>query len=136
MADQIRSVVDSSSFPVQVEPQYVIIPTPLTVDIYPGDVSRDAASAAFGDDGGYLLTVRARINTPDFDSAYDVLLSLMDDDDPLSLTLALIDNPTLDGYAASMDVRDMTGLRAYETPNGEGGHLGFQFTAEVLAAHS
>ena len=136
MADQIRSVVDSSGFPIQVEPQYVIVPTPLTVDIYPGDVSRDADTRAFGDDGGYLFTVRARINTPDFDSAYDALLSLMDDDDALCLALALLDGPTLNGYASSVDVRDPTGLRAFETPNGDGAYLGFQFTAIVLPAHS
>jgi hypothetical protein len=136
MADQIRTVVDSSAFPIQVEPQYVLTPTPLTIDIYPGEVSRDSATAAFGDDGGYLLTVRARINTPDYDSAYDVLLSLWDDDDPLCLALALLDAPTLNGYASSMDVRDPTGLRAYETPSGEGAYLGFQFTALVLPAHS
>lgn len=137
MADQIRTTLDGvNTIEVQVEPQYVLNPSPLTIDIYPGDVARDSASAAFGDDGGYLLTVRARINTPDFDGAYDVLLSLMDDEDSLCLAQALLDDPTLNGHASDLDVRDPTGLRAYETPSGEGAHLGFQFTAIVLPAKS
>lgn len=137
MAEQIRNTLQAvNTIDVQVEPRMVLNPSPLTIDIYPGDIARDAQSAAFDDDGGYLLTVRARINTPDFDAAYDVLLSLMDDDDPLCLAFALLDEPTLGGYAAGMDVRDATGLRAYETLNGEGAFLGFQFTTIVLPAKS
>jgi hypothetical protein len=137
MADQIRAVLEAvDTIEVQVEPRYVLNPTPLTIDIYPGDVSRDSASAAFDDDGGYLLTVRSRINTPDFDAAYDILLSLMDDEDDLCLAQALLDDPTLNGLASDLDVRDPTGLRAYETPSGEGAHLGFQFTTIVLPARS
>lgn len=137
MADQIRTTLQAvNTVEVQVEPQYVLNPSPLTIDVYPGDVARDSASAAFDDDGGYLLTVRARINTPDFDAAYDVLLSLMDDEDSLCLAQALLDDPTLNGHASDLDVRDPTGLRAYETPSGEGAHLGFQFTAIVLPAKS
>lgn len=138
MADQIRvTLEDVDTIEVQVEPQFILNPSPLTVDIYPGDVSRDAESAAFDDvSGGYLLTVRSRINTPDFDAAYDVLLSLMDDDDDLCLAQTLLADPTLGGYASDLDVRDHTGLRAYETPNGDGAHLGFQFTANVLPARS
>jgi hypothetical protein len=138
MADQIRNTIEAvNTIEVQVEPQYVINPSPLTIDIYESDMARDDASAAFSDiSGGYLLTVRARINTPDFDSAYDVLLSLMDDEDDLCMATALLDEPTLNGYASDLDVRDQTGLRAYETPSGEAAYLGFQFTALVLPARS
>lgn len=137
MADQIRDTLQAvNTIEVQVEPRMVLNPSPLTIDIYPGDPARDAVTAAFDDDGGYLLTVRSRINTPDFDSAYDVLLSLMDDEDSLCLAQALLDDPTLNGHASDVDVRDHTGLRAYETPSGEGAYLGFQFTAIVLPARS
>lgn len=115
----------------------VLTPTPLTIDIYPGNLSRDAQTAAFDDvSGGYLLTVRARINTPDFDAAYDILLSLMDDADALCLALAVLDDQTLNGYATSIAVVDHTGLQLFEALDGEGGYLGFQFTALVLAAQS
>lgn len=138
MADQIRSTLEAvDTIEVQVEPRMVLNPSPLTIDIYPGDLARDGQSAAFDDvSGGYFITVRARINTADFDSAYDILLALMDDDDDLCLGVALVDEPTLNGYATSLDVRDVTGLRAYESLSGEGAHLGFQFTVLVIAAES
>lgn len=136
LADQIRAVVTPDEFDVQVEPQWVLTPSPLTIDIYPGDTARDDETAGFDDiGGGYILTVRARINTPDFDEAYDVLLSLMDDDDELCLAQAILDDQTLNGYAADVDVRDQTGLRVYESLDGSS-FLGFQVTALVLPAHS
>lgn len=137
MVDQIRAGLSSAAFDIQVEPRMVLTPTPLTIDIYPGDISRDADSAAFDDvNGGYLLTVRSRINTPDFDAAYDILIALMDDEDPLCLPLILLDDPTLNGNAMTLDVRDPTGMRLYEALDGEGGYLGWQFTALVIAAKS
>ena len=136
LADQIRATLETA-ITVQVEPRMVPMPSPLTIDIYPGDLARDAESAAFDDlSGGYLLTVRARINTPDYDAAYDILLALMDDTDPLCLAQAILDDPTLNGYASSMDVRDQSGLRGYETLDGTGAFLGFQLTALVLAGDS
>lgn len=138
MADQIRGVlVAANELDVQVEPRWILNPTPLAIDVLPGDLSRDPDSAAFGDiSGAYVLTVRARINTPDFDEAWDILMDLMDDNHDLSLAQAVLDDPTLNGYATSVDLRDFTGLRGYETPSGEGGHLGFQFTALVFGADS
>lgn len=133
LADQIRAVYeDADELDVQVEPRWIINPTPLTVDVYPGDPSRHVDSAAQGDYGGYLLTVRARTNAPDTDAAYDLLLDMMDDQDDLSLAGAVLSDTTLDGYAASVDVFDHTGLRAYETPDGVGAHLGFQFSVVVI----
>lgn len=137
MADQIRTAIVDVDLDVQVEHRYVLNPSPLTIDMYLGDVARDRDSAAFDDvSGGYLITVRARINTPDFDAAYDVLLRTMDDTDDLSIAEAVLEDPTLNGYANSVDVRDFTGLRVFEHPSGEGGHLGFQFTAMVIPANS
>lgn len=137
MADQIRNVLENADMTVQVEPRMVIVPTPLTVDIYPADVARDSQSAAFNDvNGGYLFTVRSRINTPDFDAAYDVLMQTMDDQDDLCIPLALLDDTTLNGNAQTLDVLDPTGLRAYERVDGSGADLGWQFTCNVIAAKS
>lgn len=137
-ADQIRGVlVTANQLDVQVEPRWIIAPTPLAVDVIPGTIGRDPETATFGDiAGGYFLTVRARINTPDFDSSYDILLALMDDDNDLSLAGAVADDPTLNGYASSIDLREFTGLQAYERINGEGADLGFQFTVLVIPAES
>lgn len=138
MADQIRSVVVTvTDVDVQVEPRMVLNPTPPTVDIYPGDPERDQDSAAFDDiSGGYLLTVRARVNTADTEAGQDLLLAFMDDTDELCLAQALLDEPTLNGYASGLDVRDFTGYRLFEHPSGEGAYLGFQFTTLVLPAQS
>ena len=137
MADQIRSVIDDvTDVAVQVEPRMVLNPTPPTVDIYPGDSARDRESAAFGDDGGYLFTVRARVSTADQDAGQDLLLAFMDDEDPLCLGLALLGDDTLGGHAGKIDIRDVSGYRLFEHPSGEGAFLGFQFTAIVLPAKS
>lgn len=138
LADGVRTTLnDVDSLDIQVEPRFVLTPTPLTIDVYPGAVARDGESAAFDDvSGGYLLTVRARINTPDYDAAYDILLSLMDDDDDLCLALAVMDDTSLGGLSTDVDARDQTGLQVYDALDGEGGYLGFQLTALVLPAHS
>jgi hypothetical protein len=138
LADQVRAVLVSADvLDVQVEPRMVLNPSPLTIDFYPGDPSRDAASAAFDElSGGYLITARARINTPDFDASYDHLLSLMDDEDEICLAAAVEDDPTLNGHATSVSVQEFSGLRAYEHPSGEGAHLGFQLLVLVIPARS
>jgi hypothetical protein len=138
MAAQIRGVLaDVTDVAVQVEPRMILSPTPPSIDLYPGESSRDAASAAFDDvNGGYLFTVRARIDTRDNTAGQDLLLAFMDDTDDLCLALALLDDPTLNGLAASIDVRDPTGYIVYPEPTGEGAWLGFQFTALVIAAES
>lgn len=138
MANQIRAaVIAVTDVDIQVEGRMVLNPTPPTIDIFPGDSLRDADSAAFDDvNGGYLFTVRARVNTADSEAGQDLLLAFMDDTNALCLALALLDEPTLNGLAASLDVRDPSGYRLFEVPSGEGAYLGFQFTALVIAGES
>jgi hypothetical protein len=137
MADAIRAGVEAEDETIQVEPRYVLEPTPLTVDIYPGDPAQDLDAAGMGElVGAYTITVRARINTPDFAASYDKLVALMDHGSAVYLPLFLEDDPTLNGYAADLDCRAPSGLRAYEHPSGQGAYLGFEFTAFVLPALS
>jgi hypothetical protein len=139
MAAQIHNALDGNTgdINIQVEPRMVLAPADVTIDIYPADAARDSQAAAFNDiNGGYLLTVRTRMATPDFDSTYDLLLQLMDDQDDLCIPLALLDDPTLNGNAQTLDVLDPTGLRAYERVDGSGADLGWQFTCNVIAAQS
>lgn len=139
MAAQISAAVDAlapDTIYVQVEPRMVINPTPPCIDLYPGASSRDRDTAAFDDDGGYLFTVRARVSTADNEAGQDLLLRFMDDTDDMCIAVALLDEPTLNGYASSLDVRDTTGYQLYESTGGEGALLGFQFTTMVLAASS
>jgi hypothetical protein len=142
MADQIAGSVDGlvingNTVNVQVEPKLVVNPTPPTIDIYPGSVARDTESAAFDDiSGGYLLTVRTRVSTADNEAGQDLLLRFMDDTDDLCIAAALFADPTLDGWASSLTMRDPTGYTMFPDPGGEGALLGFSFTAIVLPATS
>lgn len=138
-ADQIRTALDGvGSLNVQVEPRLVLVPNELTIDIYPpfSESVRDQAEAAFDELGAYMLTIRARINAPDFDAAYDILIGLMDDEDDLNLAAALFDDTTLNGTAQSIDIRDGTGLRAYARIGADGDDLGCQWTLLAIPAKS
>jgi hypothetical protein len=138
--DEMQAVIedtyDSGDLDVQVSRRFILNPTPPVIDLYPGDPGRDQFSQAFDDiDGGYLITVRTRIATGDYDAAYDWLLETMDDSSDLSL-MAALDGEDLNGYAASIGFQNPSGLRAYEDVHGQGAYLGWQFTALVLAALS
>lgn len=110
MADQIRGVVDDvTDVAVQVEPRWIVNPTPPTIDIYPGDPSSDQDLRAFTDlMGEPLFTVRARVDMSDSTASQDLLLAFMDDTDPLSIAAAIEDGD-LGGLAASLDVRSRSG---------------------------
>jgi hypothetical protein len=137
MADQIRNALSVAAYEVQVEPRLVLNPTPPCIDIYPGDIGRDEPSAAFDDlSGAYLFTLRARVSTADHTAGQDLLLAFMDDANQLSLARALDDDPTLNGYATSLDVRGQTGYIVYPDAGGEGVLLGCQWQVMVLAAQS
>jgi hypothetical protein len=140
MAAQITSalsVLSADNIDVQIVPRLVVNPTPPTVDIYPGSLSRETDSAGMGDVfGGYLLTVRARVATADNEAGQTLLLRFMDDTDALCLAAALTDDPTLNGNASSVSARDPSGYTLFPDPGGEGALLGFSFTAVVLPANS
>ena len=135
MADQIRAaMVAVTDIDVQVEPRMVSAPSPPTIDMYPGDVSRGREASAFGLEGEHLFTVRARVNDNDVVANQDLLLAFMDDINDLSIAMALLDEPTLGGIASSLDCVDPTGYVQY--PFGGETLLGFQFTCKVIRADS
>jgi hypothetical protein len=138
MAVQLRYVyVTANSVDVQVEPRLVVNPSPPTIDIYPGDLFRDRESAAFDDiSGGYRFTVRARVSTADSYAGQDLLLAFMDDTDPLCMAAALGDEPTLDGYVASLSVEEPTGYVMYPDAGGEGVLLGCQWPVLAVPGNS
>lgn len=138
LVEQIRNVTELvDGIDVQVERGYLLNPTPPSVDVYWGEPSRDEESAAFEDiSGAYLFTVRARVSTADQDAGQELLWAFADDTDPLSIANAILDEPTLNGNASSVDVRAFTGIRAYEQVSGDGWYLGFQFTVLVIPGES
>lgn len=135
MADQLRAVMDDATdIDIQVEPRWVVNPSPPTIDIYPADPSTDPDLRAFGQMlGGELITVRARVNMSDSVAVQDVLLAFMDDQDPLSISAALQEDKTLNGVASSLDVRDRSGyVRVLES----GDYLACLWQVVVVKARS
>src|SRR5215204_5699967 len=138
LADQIRGVLDDvTDVAVQVEDRMILNPTPPCVDVYPGDPSSEPDMAGFGDlHGGELITVRARVSTADTDAGQDLLLALMDDEDPLSILLAVNDDLTLGGYAQTTQVRARSGYTLFPDSGGEGALLGCLWDVVTLKAQS
>ena len=135
MAAQIWDVISAvTDIDVQVEPRMISAPTPPTIDMYPGDISRGTEAAAFGTEGEFLFTVRCRVNENDATANQDLLLAFMDDVNGLSVPMALLEEPTLGGLATSLLVRDPTGFVTY--PFGDATLVGFQFTCLVIRADS
>lgn len=140
--DEMQSVIETAysggDLDIQVARRFMLTPTPPCIDLYPGDPSREDSTANFDDElgnPGYLITVRTRIATGDYDAAYDWLLETMDDESDLCLPLLFVDE-SLNGHAMQVDIRNASGLRAYEDVSGNGAYLGWQFTALVMAAKS
>ena len=136
MASQIAAAVTGDYDDIQVYAGIIWNPTSPTIDLYPGGLARNGASAAFDEiSGGYLFTVRARVITPDVDAAQTLLWRFMDDTDDMSIAGALMADPTLNGYASTLSIRDIGGAIPY--PVGPAGEmLGFSFTCEVIAGES
>lgn len=110
MAAQIGLALALSEIPVEVHGRYVAAPGSYPcVDMYPGDVARGRDAAAFGVDGEFLFTVRVRVQTNDADANQELLLNMMDDQNDLSVPMALLDEPTLGGLASDLDIIDATG---------------------------
>lgn len=63
-------------------------PTPPSIDVYPGDPFLDGAGFGSRELRAYF-TVRARVGTPDSEAAQQLLLRLLDPDDPASVQNAL-----------------------------------------------
>jgi hypothetical protein len=137
MAEQISAAMESADEVIQVEPRMVFNPTPPAIDIYPAAELRDPATAGFEDlDGGYIFTVRARVSTADHEAGQDTLLRFCDDEDELCVPLALLDDPTLGGYATSLHILGTSGYTLYPDSGGNGALLGCQFRVLVLKAES
>jgi hypothetical protein len=135
LATQIRDELDDvTDVAVQVEPRWVSNPTAPSIDMYPTDPSDDEDLRAFGEFlGGELVTIRARVDMGDTVAAQDLLLALMDDEDPLSLAAAVMSDPTLGGLTSAIDIRSRSGyVRSLES----GDHMGCLWNLVIVKARS
>ena len=63
LADNVRGAIDGIDWDIQVEPWLVINPTPVTVDIFPGNPPEDPEIKGFGDVVGGKTTDDRRLQT-------------------------------------------------------------------------
>jgi hypothetical protein len=137
LANSVRTAIDGIDWDIQVEPWFVINPSPITVDIFPAEPPSNDETMGFGElEGSRLFTVRARTNTPDVGATRDVLLALMDIEDEHSIHVSITDDQTLNGLATQVIVTGGTGLSVFPTPDGLSGYLGVQWTVEVMDVRS
>lgn len=138
MGAAIRNVIDDvTDVDVQVESRMVLNPSPPCIDMYPADPSNDQTLAGFADEiGGELIAVRVRVSTADHEAGQDLLLALMDDEDPLSVIAALNDEPTFNGTVSTMDIPSRSGYLLFPVPSGDGTLIGCLFNVVVVKARS
>lgn len=137
MADTLTGAFDGSDLDIQIVPRMNFNPSPLSIDMFPGDPFRDTEAAGMGDiNGAIIFTVRARCTTADFEAGQDVLLALMDDNDDLSVARALMDDYTLNGLASSVYVTGPSGFQRFDDGGGTGALLGVQWGVQILAIES
>lgn len=136
LADQLRTAYASvTDLDVQVEPGMVYNASPPTVDVWPGTPGRDEFTAAFDDiSGGYNFVVRVRVSGDEY-AQQRLLIQFMDDTNDLCVAAVLMEDPTLNGLAASVDVGTPTGWQLYPdlTPTPL---LGVQWPVLVIAGQS
>ena len=143
IADQLRDAyatlaTTTPEWAVQVEPEYLLIPTPPSIDVFAGRTpARDLETAGFGDiAGGYVITVRARVGTSDQDAGQELLAELADDASEWSIAGVIDDDPTLGGYASSTDVFEFSGISGYPDGTGVIAWIGFELQLLVIPAQS
>lgn len=110
-----------------------ITPTPPSIDIYPGDQFGNTDGSGFGGiSGEVIFTVRARVTTADHEAGQDLLVTFMDEEEDLSIAVALMADQTLNGKAASVYVEGPSGFTLYEDSGRGGALLGCDFKVTVL----
>jgi hypothetical protein len=85
-------------------------PSPPSLDVYPADVSGLPVSQYGWEE---MVTVRARMTTPDDVAAQELLLSMMDADGPTSVISMLQADPTFGGVVGGSAVDERSGFQPY-----------------------
>lgn len=143
IADQLEDAFTGADWDIQVGAKMIGNPTPPTVDVYPGDPTRDDTTLAGGfagtdaDAGDAIwINVRARVSMADTDAGQDILDEFGSPDSDLSIVQALYDDPTLGGIAADVDFVAMGGYELVPRIDGSGPDLGVVWRFAVIPARS
>ena len=101
---------------LQVQPEMMWNPTPPAIDIYPGDPF--FADIAYGQVSELNFEVRARVNTPDREGAFALILSMMDPESDQSVRSAIFADPTLGGKVENSYCGPPSELGFFTDPGG------------------
>ncbi len=88
--------------------------------------------------GGIPITIRIRVPTADIEAGEDLILGLMDDEDPLSIVVALNSDRTLGGTIDTLFWTEgfpWTGLTDFQDPSGDGFYVGSTMTIVVVKSN-
>jgi hypothetical protein len=97
MAVEMAEALDPLTLEIaglQIVPYLNTNPTPPSIDIYPGAPFQTGAGFGVGS-SQIWWTVRARVTTVDQQAGYQLLLRMMDPNDPASVEAALADTATV-----------------------------------------
>ncbi len=131
MADQLDDLISPQSYtPINFQGR-AFVAVPPSVDMLVGNpTGLEQGLAGFTEHntyGAFPITLRVRVQTADVESGEDLLLALIDDEGPLSITAALQSDDTLGGVCDQVFWSDgfpWTGYQDFDDPNGSGRLLG------------
>ena len=88
--------------------------------------------------GGIPITIRIRVPAADIEAGEDLILGLMDDEDPLSIVAALGSDRTIGGVIDTIFWAEgfpWTGLTDFQDPSGDGFYVGSTLTIVVVKSN-
>ncbi len=134
LADQLHDELDGVIEGIQIEPRMNINPSPdpVAIDIYPGDPFQEPDAFGHGEND-IMLTVRARVNTPDSEGAPDALLALMDPQASTSLEQAVLSDATLGSTVGNLRMETpASNFGIFPDASGTAAFLGCTWTVRII----
>lgn len=128
MADQIKDTLTDID-DLQVEPSMMWNPSPPAIDLYPADPL--FTDIAYGQVSELNIEIRARVDTPDREGAFALIVSMMDPGSQSSVRAALYADPTLGNTVENLLCSSPSGLGYFTDPGGQA-LLGCTWQATVL----
>ncbi len=141
LAEQLDDLINipSNTIPISFAGRAFAL-VPPCVDMYIANpTGLEAGLAGFYDIyGGIPITIRIRVPTADIESGEDIILGMMDDEDPLSIVAALDSDRTLGGTIDTLfwaEGYPWTGLISFDDPSGDGFYVGSTMTIVVVKSN-
>ncbi len=134
LAAQLHSKLDGEIPGIQIEGRMNINPSPdpVALDIYPGDPFQEPDAFGLGEND-IMLTIRARVNTPDSEGAQDALLALMDPKAATSVEQAVLSDTTLSSVVGNLRIESpASNYGIFPDASGAAAFLGCTWTVRII----